>query len=471
MLVEGQWPHPGTDLLNPTLQFAGAGTTGSTVRDPALTRPAGYWNGAKVYASTWFRPLSGQVTGYMPGSFALTDPTCAFLGSDNTRYYLYGKFQAMTRRGTWFYAPASQRLYLWAPAGDSPAGHTVEIKRRDHGLDLNGTSHTTVDGVRLFGTSIRTGDTSTGVVLDRLDGRYLSHYNEITGPCDGFRTGETTSGIVLRGSGNILQRSTLAYSAGNGVALFGSNNVVWFNTIHDVDYMGSYAAGVNVVGNGHHVTRNTIHRVGRSGVNIDWAYVDDAMTNVHIAGNDIHGYSRLSVDTAAIYVCCEIDMAGSFIHHNRLHDAETMPAANQWATSGIYLDNSVFNASVHNNVGWDNPDLTVFLHGNGHGSTGNRVENNTGGVWLLNITDPTGTRLVNNLGPIRIDNAPGVTQITNFTGDARFVDPAAHDYRLRADSPARNTGTAIPGITVGHTDPNPSIGAYQYGAPFWDAGA
>ncbi|REE99892.1 right-handed parallel beta-helix repeat-containing protein [Thermomonospora umbrina] len=496
MLPEGQWPHPtdadptdatpgradfdpARDLLQPSLRFAGAGSTDGMIRDAGLSKPAGYWNGAQVYTSTWFWPFTTRVGGYSPGSLGLTDGICPSNSVDppgNTRYYLFGKLQAMTQRGTWFYAQDGQRLYVWTPTGASPAGGDVEVKRRDFGFDLNGISHTTIDGIRLFGTSIRTGDTSTRVHLDRINAQYLSHYRTTTGNnCGSFTTGETDSGIILRGTGNAIARSTLAYSAGNGVALLGSQNTAWFNTIRDVDYMGTYAAGVEVGGDRHTIVRNEIQRTGRSGVNISWHVLEPDAVAADIGYNDIHRHTMLSTDAGAVYACCELDMTGTVIHHNAVHDDLSMPSRTTWARPGIYLDLRVRNAHVHNNVGWNNPYGTVFLHGGGGPSRGNRIENNTGGVRLLNISDATGSTLTNNLGEISVTGTPSFPQDRNFVpsrdGDPRFVDPVNRDYCLRADSPARNFGTPIEGVTVGYApDPRPAAGAFQYHGGCWRPG-
>ena len=59
------------------------------------------------------------------------------------------------------------------------------------------------------------------------------------------------TGIIIRGSNNILENSEIGFSAGNGVLLEGNNksfssgNVVTNNLIHDVDYMCLDEAGIN----------------------------------------------------------------------------------------------------------------------------------------------------------------------------------------------------------------------------------
>ena len=62
-----------------------------------------------------------------------------------------------------------------------------------------------------------------------------------------FKFSQTlNTGIILMGSGDLLENSTIAFSAGDGVAVQGSNNTVKNNLIHHVDYMATEASGVYV---------------------------------------------------------------------------------------------------------------------------------------------------------------------------------------------------------------------------------
>jgi hypothetical protein len=190
--------------------------------------------------------------------------------------------------------------------------------------------------------------------------------------------------------------------------------------------------------------------------------------------NDVSDYDRLSADSGAIYACCRIDLAGSSFHHNWVHDARPMEQGR--GESGIFLDNSMVNVLVHNNVGWNNPSLTVFVNGNKQTSPGHAIYNNNGGVRLLNIkpapVGSTRTRIINNIGTLRQEGVEDQIVVdTNLTeGNPLYRNEAALDFRLQPGSPARNTGTFLTWITVGFTDPNPSRGAYQYDAPRWVAG-
>ncbi|MEE1736855.1 right-handed parallel beta-helix repeat-containing protein [Streptomyces sp. BE147] len=482
--IEAQWPYPGLDLLDPTLQYAGAGSAEATIRDEALTRPAGYWDGARALTGYWYVSATGTVKSSAVGSVTLdAAPPCVHkVVPKETRYALAGKIGELARPGEWFYDPAAKRLYLYSE--DSPAAHTIEAKTRSLAFDLTAASHTTVAGVGLFASTIRTGPTSTGVTLDGLTGTYLSHYTDITrGTTDCGSTvtrGVGDTGIVLDGTYNSIVNSDLSLSAGNGIALRGQNNTATNNVIHDVDYMGTYAAGIAVQGNSQTVTHNTISRVGRSGINLQWNTVEGLTPGKDlIAYNDISGYARLSLDVAAIYTCCSAWMMGTSIDHNVLHDPEPATTLTTFGISGVYADNGQSDLVIANNVGWGNREGTVMLNGLGTGSHDNGVYNNTGGMTLFYVKEPgqsTGTKIYNNIGTIRgLAGATdgGLVLSNNLPGetDPLFADAAGHDYRLTADSPARHQAIALPGINDGSTDATPSLGAYQYGAPKWTAGA
>ncbi|MEU9092799.1 right-handed parallel beta-helix repeat-containing protein [Streptomyces sp. NPDC048428] len=484
MGIEAQWPYPGLDLLAPSLQYAGEGSADATVADADLTRPAGYWNGARALTGYWYVSATTTVKSSTAGSVTLdAAPPCVHkVVPKETRYALSGKIGELAYPGEWFYDPVAMRLYMYGT--DDPDTHAVEAKRRTLGIDLTNTSHTTVDGIGLFATTIATGPSSTGITLDGIQGQYLSHYTDITrGATDCGSTvtrGVGDSGIILDGTHNKIVNSDLSLSAGNGIALRGQNNTATDNVIHDVDYMGTYAAGIAVQGNSQTVTHNTISRVGRSGINLQWNEVPGLTPGKDlIAYNDISGYAQMSLDVAAVYTCCSAWMMGTSIDHNVLHDPAPATTSTTFGISGIYADNGQSDLVIANNVGWGNREGTVMLNGLGTGSHDNGVYNNTGGMTLFYVKEPgqsTGTRIYNNLGTIRglsgatdgglvlSDNLPPET-------DPLFVDAANHDYRLTAGSPARNRAIALPGINDGSVDPAPSLGAYQYGAPEWTAGA
>jgi hypothetical protein len=483
MLGEAEWPYPGTDPTRPLLGSADSGTT-DTLYDDALTQPAGYWTGATLTSHNWFVSETGTVTGSGDGSVTAAGlPSCVGLSPNQQNLYsLTGKLQAFSHPGQWFYDDAAHRLYMWTADGGSPATHLVEAKQRNVAVDLSGRSYISVVGIGIRAATVQTSASSTHDVLDTLDARYVSHYMDLevdpgkvtgTDPCDVLTAGETTSGILLRGTANTLRNSRIDYSAGNGVLLAGSGNVVTDNLITRVDYRGSYAAGINVLGTDQTVTHNTVANSGRSDINIDNKVAGTTSTGHEIAYNDLSDYGNLVVDVGAIYICCQVNLAGTQIHHNHLHDAALFAASAP--APGVYLDLSTYNATVYDNVAWNRTTYgVVLINPNGGTTSGNRVYNNTSGTDRKSVSlfggTYTDTEVANNIGDA--DTMTGVSSTNNLpqASGPQFTDPAGLDFTLRPGSPARNYALVRPPATDGYTDPAPSAGAYQYGAPVWTAG-
>ncbi|MFH9089154.1 carbohydrate-binding protein [Streptomyces sp. NPDC017673] len=484
MLGEAQWPYPGTDPTRPVYNSADAGTD-DTLYDDALTQPAGYWDGARLTSHNWFVSQTGTVTSSGVGSVTATGLSTACVGlspNQQNLYSLTGKLQSFSHAGQWFYDKAAHRLYLWMPDDGSPATHTIEAKQRNVAFDLSGRSHISVIGMGIRAATAQTSSTSTHNVLDGIEATYVSHYMDLTvdpgkvtptDPCDVLTAGETTSGILLRGTANALRNSRIDYSAGNGVLVSGSHNTVTNNLITRVDYRGSYAAGINLLGSDHDVTHNTVANSGRSDINIDDKVAGATASGHHIAYNDLSDYGNLVVDVGAIYICCRVNLTGTEIHHNLLHDAALFAASAP--APGVYLDLSTYNATVYDNVAWNRTTYgVVLINPNGSSTSGNRVHNNTSGTDRKSVSLFGGTysdtEVANNIGDA--DTMEGVSSTNNLPQSAgpQFVDPAVHDYTLKSTSPARNYALVRPPATDGYTDPQPSAGAYQYGATAWKAG-
>ncbi|WP_127502821.1 carbohydrate-binding protein [Actinoplanes solisilvae] len=480
---QAQWPHPGENPMRPLMASARSGSY-TSIEDPALDQPAGYWTGARLLARNWFVSETGTVTSSQPGQVtAASLPNCISLNpNQKTSYALSGKLRLLGHAGQWFYDAGAKRLYLWTRDGDDPSGHTVEAKQREAGLDLIGRSYVTATGLGLRATTLRTAAGSSNNVVERTIARYVSAYDDLArdpnmvrdpDACGLLTAGETTSGLQLGGTGNVLRDSAIDWSAGNGVVLSGTGNTVTGTTITNADYMGSYAAGINLIGSGHRVTRNTVTTTGRSGINIDDKVAGATAGGHEIAHNDVSSYNHLVNDGGAIYVCCNIDLAGTTLHHNLLHDPA--PLAAQAPAPGIYLDNNAFNATAYANVAWNGTSYGVVLLNGDKPAPGNRLWNNTSGTdrKSISLNGPSypDTEIVNNIGDV--DVKAGVTASNNipYAVDPLFTEPRTQDWTLRAESPARNAAVVRKPATDGFRDAKPSAGAYQYGVPKWQGGA
>ena len=414
-----------------------------------------------------------------------------------------GKFSALDASGEWFRDPTAKTLYLWTPAGDSPRRHVVEAKARTYGFELSGRSFITIRGIHFFACSINTSSTSTHDTLNGIQALYVSHF-ERTAPKDGnlWLLHMEDTGIIIRGSNNILENSEIGFSAGNGVLLQGTNtsfstgNVVTNNVIHDVDYAAVDCAGINAgawwwnaaTSTFNTISYNTIYNSGRDLI------VFRNIASGLIVHNRLYNAGLQTDDGGALYTYSQNGKAfnkssnpATVIAYNHICNDLTA-YVNQSSFSclfvvGIYLDDKSTNYVVHHNLVYGMSDA-IFLNA---GSPNNLVCNNTllglGTNSLVRIAsleargDLTGTLFANNIYGVRTSIAGTNFHASNNLDlyakpvDPKFIDPAALDYRLQSRSPAVNAGKVIPGYTDGYVGAAPDIGAFPCGKPAWTAGA
>lgn len=489
-MLEARSPNTGTDLVrNQTRLTADADSDADTLVDAELPSIPGGWAGGRVYfrVSKKYTSSSAKITSATATSLELdtstintSAATCPFsCMGPNALYFLYGKLGALDTANEWFYDGDSKTLYAWAPGGATPRG--IEYKARTDAFDLKGKSNVNVTGLRLKAATVSTDATSSGNVLDRLDVQYVSHFMTVPfnsarpfgGIYDDAHMRDT--GIILHGTKNTLKNSIVAHSAGNGVSLDGSGHVVDNNVIHDVNYGGTYSAGVVAIGgsSGMKITRNTIYNTGRDGISMAVNLKADPQTwkDNEVGYNEIFDVGLLNADLGAVYICCSIDMTGTRFHHNLLH------TRNNNGARAFYFDAGSGNATVDHNI---LPDGGVTLNatnseqggGVNRGNVG--IHNNYLGFVWSNKDYTAASDVKNNIfrNYLPTSGTVGGTASNNLpkATDPKVVDPLSYNFELKAGSPAIDAGTVVAGITDGFTGSAPDIGPYEFGQS-WRAGA
>jgi hypothetical protein len=340
MVDEARWPNSGPDVSNPTRATVG-GYSNGVLYDQPITQGNGFWAGARITITPgqgWVA-YTGIVNNSGPGWLQVSLPA---LGQNEqpiagNNYFLSGKFQALDSPGEW-YRDSSGALYLWDPNSDNPAWHTVEAKARQYAFDLTGVSNTTIEGINLFAATIHTNVWSGNTVINGISAKYLTQFNNLWG--NGWSP-PGPYGIELNGNNSILENSTIAYSAGDGVYVDGANVRVTNNLIHDVDYSGTDAAGIMVYGSNAEIDHNTIYNVGRDGINIQ-------ASPVQVLDNVVHDFLLQTYDGAGIYAVHD-NGQGSPLAYNTIYNAHKNLSQGYGAT-GILLDNDSSHFSVHDNT-------------------------------------------------------------------------------------------------------------------------
>ena len=258
--------------------------------------------------------------------------------------------------------------------------------------------------------------------------------------------------------------------------MLGNNNTIYNNVIHDVDYSAGDASAVNTGLSGlskdHEVIGNTMYNSGRG------LFVHRKSSGIKFRYNELYNAGIQMTDLGATYTY-KTDGGGTEIAYNWIHDTLSVGG---YGAHGIYLDNESSNYNVHHNVIWNGVSDGIRLNTN---SLNNKVYNNTivGGSVSIDSWGPgtkkdmRGTEIINNIfrGNVRLNSNVGQEPLfsNNLTKDINplFVNPAANQYNLQASSPAVNSGLSLAPCTNCFIGTAPDMGAYEYGAPLWKAGA
>src|SRR5262249_23757505 len=102
-----------------------------------------------------------------------------------------------------------------------------------------------------------------GNTLENCRGRFLSHFLKYTWGY-AFDGGQPSGGgVVLSGTNNTVRGCTLYDTAGTGILITGSSNLITRNVIHGTDYSGTYACPIKLNGCQNQVSFNTAYNSGR----------------------------------------------------------------------------------------------------------------------------------------------------------------------------------------------------------------
>jgi regulation of enolase protein 1 (concanavalin A-like superfamily) len=510
LFVDGQminlarWPNTSLDVSHPTLEFAGAntsyitnsdGTYTDTVYDPNLTQPTGYWNGATIHIEagpTWTMeatPISSYVLTTISGvsygqiTFKSTSTDGGFGGTipgdpyyiTGDPYFTNGQFQNLDAAGEFYRDPNTGKLYLWTPTGDNPSSHLIEAKHRQWAFDLSSRSYIDLSGINLFAAGINSSSSSSHLVINGISAQYVSHFETYTGNWTAVRSNGSnavgSTGIVLKGNADTLENSNIAYSAGDGVYLGGSDMTVDNNIIHDVDYLAIDASAISVFPGGSSanddIAYNTLYNSGRDLINAT------GITSSRIHNNQLSHAMLQTADGGNIYVF-GANGNGTEIDHNVI--SNTPEIVNGWDTCGVFFDNNVTGFNVDHNVIFNCEDAIKANNLQGNNYLNNTIYNCTDSTIFNNFTKvpPTGL-FENNItnATFNFNDVGGFTLTDNIQAptDPQFINAAQDNFQLQSTSPAINAGASVPPYTNGYSGSAPDIGAYEYGQTPWTSGA
>ncbi|HWE04723.1 MAG TPA: carbohydrate-binding protein [Tepidisphaeraceae bacterium] len=483
MMTEARWPNVPLGVSDVTNANSTAlvtrvvdKTNSATIYNPSLQQANGFWVGGSIDigpGQDWVKQtgvITASGAGWVTFTYDELNTTYEQPRVGNN-FYLFGVPGALDSAGEWFRA-LNGTLSLRTPADDSPTKHLVEAKARLYGFDVSQASHIQINGFNLFACAINTSAKSTDVVINHITDQYLSNFSVAT---NGWHP-PTSGGIVLAGLNDVLENSTLAYSAGDGVDVTGKGDSVINNVIHDTDYSGFDCAPVQLAGMNDVVSSNTIYNAGRDGIFQSHGGGDT------ITHNLVHDYALLDTDTGGFY-CFGLDGQGTVIADNEFYNG----IAGGYGAAGIMFDNNSENFVVNHNITY-NDNIALRINGTAFNLL---IYNNTFDATEYTIAtavyttpvgapagaprqidDWTGTRIIDNIS-IMPSERLGLNTVSshNMSNNGKFVDAAARNYNLLPGAPAIGSGMALPPYTNGYSGKGPDVGALPYGVADFSFGA
>lgn len=492
MMIEARWPNI-TNVVQPIKSVAKTASSsggldkpsGSLVQsiltDPNLNQSANFWKEAKIniQGGVAYWTQTGTVTSSEPGKlyFDLLDWGEGYRPKANNPYFLWGKLEALDTPSEWFLDSKKSTIYLWMPEGDNPDNHLVEAKKRQSAFDLSNRSYISIEKINIFASTIIFNENSNNIALNGIDAKYVWHYTDISRP---DHSKIYNSGINIKGNNNSLINSRIAYSAGTGLSVEGSNHKIENNVVSDVCYAGYEGAGIYIVaGRGHKVTQNTVYNSGRHSLIYNPLNSYDSSqyeSDIKITHNDLYNSNLQTPDGGVLYTAG--NGGGAEISYNLIHDnnARNIKYGN-YKGAGLYLDVSSSNFIIHHNVIWNVFDaIIISIKG-----INLKIYNNTIVADNLSLTSygPQNfkeTKANNNIFSKPINTNPVFTAILQKNNiynstDPQFVNAKLNNYQIESNSPAVDAGDIIRPYTDGYTGSAPDIGAYEHGKIPWKAGA
>jgi hypothetical protein len=508
MMIEARWPNMRFEDLWERSCWANSGTGSAYEKmvDPELAKTDIDWTGAIATLNvahqfhTWTRTVSkhrkGSDTFEYIGNMGKLSGTIGKPGHwRDDYYYLSGKLEALDIPTEWFYDREAKALYLWAPAGKSPASHTVEVKARDRAFEVNNLNEIHLIGFHFLACTFQFENTVHSLV-DDCHLLFPTYARELS---DSRHAGATPV-TGMSGSHNTIRNCSLGYTPLAGLVMTGSYNTLENNLVHDVCWNGSlrYPAISMRAGdrpsnewNPTIIKGNTVYNVGSAGIGLrGQAYT--------VEYNYVHHAGLMSHDVAAIYTSGP-DIAGSIVCYNWVHNCHPEIENGKNIGLGIRSDDQCRNMSVHHNVVWDIGLDGIVMKGEYH-----KIYNNTTlhskpefrfGNSIRMDTEPEPYKAWRMDSPLFSEQNAHSLVFNNLTGLIRaefrkstpFIhcsnaihnelnyapelrDPGRFDFRPKADSSLIDAGISMPGLTDNFEGEAPEIGAYEHGGINWRPG-
>jgi hypothetical protein len=481
MAQEARWPNnTGSFTCFTTARPSSDGTQSPDGNTNYLTNTDLPFSGSADLdgASLWIAPGLQWVTYVQPiRDYSPATKTIAYdapipgdtswMAQTDDFFYLFGSKAFLDAENEWWYDEDASVLYLQAPGGVDPGELTVEVKARELGFDLQYHNHIIIGGLNLKGCRINA-NMANGIKLYNLNCQYVA-----------YDAAARTEGIYLRGSGCEVRNCEIAYSSANLLNLeLSSNGTVVNNYVHDGGSLFNHRL-FKAMGAGHIVSHNTICdspgtlvRLEMQGGVFQYNHVFNGCWALRDCGLMYNNYT---------------DGQNAVVQRNVFHDNQS---ESLYMSHAVYYDGGTSDYIFYRNIFYSNHMTGLKINSPFHHLVYNNTSYNTS-RYAVRYKDfastrdmasdrPDGAELVNNLmtcNNITLDSGDPIERnpysARNYDpliNNPNYVDEDAQDFRLTANSAARDKGSVLAGVTDGYEGEAPDLGALEYGEAMFPVG-
>lgn len=420
----------------------------TTLNDPDLTQPDGYFTGAtlRIRSINWLYDIRPNVT-YTTGNLSWSENLSNNLGSDDWGYFLDNKLNLLDQAGEWFYDETAGKLYLWAPSDADP--NSLRVEATQHVDNGTGTAN---EGVALTAAHQRIVDLTiehfTEVALD-------VHYMNEDVAVRGCSLRRSYHGLRSYTNTLIVEDNEVTGTWGTGIQIGGNNTLVARNHVYNVAMYPGFGEeswgyfGIRLSGNDTIIRRNLVEDIGYIGITFGGAHpsagVFNLDTGVLVEENVVRRSCAVLNDGGAIAFD---NSDGLIIRRNLVFDTignlDTQKTRTGWILNtrfapGIYFGNqNLQHVTVDANVSAGNSEGIHMDHTTRN--LGNVLSNN---VLYNNTNQLTISDASNSVEPPAAGQCvmnPGDTFTGNFMFGVNEDQALLHTLEYRCPS-AINWGT------------------------------
>lgn len=423
-------------------------------------------------------------------------------GLVDNRFFIKGVKGLLDAEHEWFYESSSKTLSFAPPGGGMPTRSQVRVKVREYGVQSAGQEHIQFEGIEFFACSARF-ERMRFLTLDRCHFYYpyeLHRYH------DNVQVVKDQRPVYVQGENNRLKGCLVQYAPGTSLYMLGRKSELVDSVVCEGSRHGRHN-DPNIT-----VRYDHLKRAGRDfvyaqkkGNRVSHCTVfNGSGIGVYLLGrgpgtaeyNHVFNVGQYCTDVSALYIPLGKNRQWTGFHHNWVHDINGI---------GIRCDQDGEQVLFHHNVVWNCKaggkangyacrifNNTIFVNNPNHAflivkqgqdelMSDWPVQNNV----AYRLADRRDLRELKKMSKQQRKKRPFIMDLENSesihhnhvigaqSAGTLFVntDENAIDLRPCKGSALIDAGVRVPGMTDGFQGRAPDIGAYEYGGPYWTAGA